>query len=240
MENFPIYVRLIEHLQRRLLSLFGYPIPCHYVQRPGPYDLITGYLLIDYIEETAGKMLSATWEELRHDKSRRINLFTDLSRIILSLGRIPLPRIGSFTIDDDGVVKLTNRPLTLPLQFWENEGIPTNINRSLTYSSVDPYLLDLLACHDNRLHHQPNSVTDEIDCRAQMAILTTMRSVLPRYLCRDLRYGPFFMTLTDLHSSNIFVDKDWHIKYLVDLEWACSLPGDMQHPPWWLTSRGVD
>jgi hypothetical protein len=26
------------------------------------------------------------------------------------------------------------------------------------------------------------------------------------------------------HRSNIFVDSNWHIKYIIDLEWACSLP----------------
>lgn len=31
-------------------------------------------------------------------------------------------------------------------------------------------------------------------------------------------------TLTDLHQSNIFVDNDWHITAIVDLEWACSRP----------------
>jgi hypothetical protein len=60
-------------------------------------------------------MLSKFWEEKRQDKSRRTSLFRDLSRIILSLGRIPLARIGSFTLDNEGVLSLTNWPLTLQL-----------------------------------------------------------------------------------------------------------------------------
>ncbi|GKZ37354.1 hypothetical protein AbraIFM66950_008844 [Aspergillus brasiliensis] len=48
------------------------------------------------------------------------------------------------------------------------------------------------------------------------------------------------MSLTDLHQSNLFVDSDWNIKSLVDLEWTCSRPVEMLHPPYWLTSRGVD
>ncbi|KAL9127660.1 MAG: hypothetical protein Q9217_003507 [Psora testacea] len=122
----------------------------------------------------------------------------------------------------------------------ENEGVPTDIDRNTTYPSIEPYLLDLLAYHDNRLLHQPNSINDETDCREQMATLTRMRSVLHHFISRDLRYGPFLLTLTDIHQSNIFVDDDWHIKYLIDLEWACSLPIQMQHPPYWLTSRAVD
>jgi hypothetical protein len=48
------------------------------------------------------------------------------------------------------------------------------------------------------------------------------------------------MTLTDLHQSYLFVDSDWNIKSLVDLELTCSLPVEMLHPRYWLTSRGVD
>jgi Ser/Thr protein kinase RdoA (MazF antagonist) len=122
----------------------------------------------------------------------------------------------------------------------ENAGIPTDIGRDTTYITTESYLFDVLACHDNHLVHQLNAVNDEDDCRAQMAALATMRAVLPRFIRRDLRRGPFLFTLTDLHQSNIFVDDDWNVKYLIDLEWACSLPIEMQHPPYWLTSQSVD
>lgn len=185
-------------------------------------------------------MLSETWEDLRNDKSRRNTLFQGLSNIMLSLGRIPLPRIGSFTINNEGVVSLTNRPLTLRLQQLENEGIPTNTSRDLTYTAIEPYLLDKLALHDSRLRYQPNAINNEGDCRSQMAVLTGMRSVLHHFYNRDLRHGPFLLTLTDLHQSNLFVDSDWHIKYVIDLEWACVLPIELQHPPHWLTNRDLD
>lgn len=67
-----------------------------------------------------------------------------------------------------------------------------------------------------------------------------MRALVPRFANRDLRHGPFVLTLTDLHQSNIFVDSDWHVTCLIDLEWACSRPLQVLHPPSWLTSRGVD
>ena len=185
-------------------------------------------------------MLSESWEEKQQDKSRRVNLFKDLSRIVLSLGRIPLPRIGSFTLDDHGVLSLTNRPLTLRLHDIENEGVPTNIRRTDTYTSTEPYMLDLLEYHARLLRHRPNSINNQADCRAQMAVITAMRAVLPHFLSRDTRNGPFLLTLTDMHQSNIFVDEQWHIKYLIDFEWACSLPMEMQNAPHWLTSRGVD
>ena len=240
MKNLPWYVRLMEYFRRQLRSWFRSPPLCSYIYRYQPYSLQPGYLLIEYIEEENGVMLSKSWEEKRKDKSRRINLFKGLSRIMLSLGRRSLPRIGSFTLDDEGVLSLTNRPLTLRLQDLENSGIPVNIARNDTYAAVEPYILDLLAYHDSRLRYQPNSSLDESDCRAQMAVITGMRAILHHFIDRDLRDGPFLFTLTDLHPSNIFVDEEWHIKCIIDLEWACALPMEMQNPPYWLTSRNVD
>jgi len=241
LDNAPLLIRLFEFLRRRIYSiLLGRAIPCRYVPSGHPYSLKIGHLVIDYIEESDGRMLSTSWEEQRHDKCRRANLFRGLSRIMLKLGKIPLPRIGSFTMDNEGVISLTNRPLRFQLHQLENEGIPTDIGRGTTYVTTESYLLDVLACHDSHLIHQLNAVNDEDDCRAQMAALTTIRAVLPRFIRQDLRRGPFLLTLTDLHQSNIFVDDEWNIKYLIDLEWACSLPMEMQHPPYWLTSQTVD
>jgi hypothetical protein len=192
---------VIENLWRRLSSLFGYPIPCRYARHHSPHVLATGYLLMDYLEAKDGVMLSESWENLRHDKTRRNNLFKDLSRIMLLLGRIPLPRIGSFTMDDKGVLNLTNRPLTLRLHQLENEGIPTNIDRSTTYTGVEPYLLDLLAYHDSRLVHQPNSINDESDCRGQIAAQIGMRSVLHHFINHDLSRGLFLSPLQILTKS---------------------------------------
>jgi len=204
----PLYIRLIQYVRRGLLSLLGYSVPCQCIRSRSLSNLKTGYLLMDHIAEEDGVMLSESWEEMRHDKVRRSNLFTGLSKIMLSLSRIPLPRIGSFTINNDGVLSLTNRPLTLRLQQLENEGIPSNLDRESTYTTVEPYLLDLLALHDSRLRYQPNAVNDAADCQSQMAALTGMRAVLHHFYSRKLRHGPFFFTLTDMHQSNVFVDAD--------------------------------
>jgi hypothetical protein len=159
---------------------------------------------------------------------------------MLSLGWIFCQRIGSFTVDNGGFISLSNRPLTLRLQYLENEGVPTDIDRRLTYSVAEPYLFDLLAYHDSRIRHQPNSINDRLDGQRQMAALAIMRSIVHHFVDRDLRHGPFPLTLTDLHPSNIFVDADWHVKYVVDLEWTCSLPVEMQHPPYWLSGYDLD
>jgi hypothetical protein len=99
---------------------------------------------------------------------------------------------------------------------------------------------DLLSYHDSRLKHQPNSVRNEHDAAAQMAVLTIVRSLLPQVTRRDLRHGPFIFRLTDLHPGNIFVDERCNITSLVDLEWGASLPIETDGPPFWLSGRSLD
>ncbi len=197
-----------------------------------------GYLIVEYVDQ--GKMLSESWDQYRHDNNQRTNLFRDLSRMMLCLAKVPLPRIGSWTIDDRGLLALRNRPLTCLLHELENAQIPTNMPRNLTYTSTEPYLLDLIACHDVRLRCQPNSIHDKSDGEAQLAGLTAMRALLTKFTDRRLREGPFVLSLTDLHQSNIFVDGDWHITRVIDLEWACARPIEMLSPPSWLSNRSLE
>ncbi|KAI4150040.1 MAG: hypothetical protein LQ341_001187 [Variospora aurantia] len=240
LDKAPWYTRWTEYIRRYFRSLFGHAPLSPYLRGRNLSRLKYGFLLISYIERHDGIMLLETWEDQQHDKAKRTNLFRGLSQIMLSLSRIPLPRIGSFTLDDQGVLSLTNRPLTLRLHELENEGVPTGIARSDTYTSIEPYTLDLLGYHESLLRHRPNSINSKLDCEAQMAVLAGMRAVLPHFIERGLRNGPFQLTLTDFSRANIYVDKDWHIKFIIDLEWACSLPVQMQNSPYWLTNRGVD
>lgn len=237
MNSASLLVRVLETIRRRIWSWFGWAVPCRYLQLERSYRLNVGHMVLDFIERDDAEMLSETWETKRQDVILRANLFRGLSRIMLGLGKIPLPRIGSFTMDNKGFIRLTNRPLNMQLHQLENEGIPTDISRETTYTSVEPFLLDSLACHDNRLRHQPNAVNDEDDCQEQMANLSIFRSMLPLFVRKEFRHGPFVLALTDMHASNIFVDKEWNIKYMIDLEWACSLPIEMLHPPWWLSNE---
>lgn len=232
----------MQHLRRRLLSWLNYPTPSPYVQHQikDQTGLGTPYLLIEYIDPSRGKMLSETWEEGRHDVALRRNLFRGLSRIMLALARIPLPKIGAFTIDEKGYLTLSNRPLTLEIHQLENEHIPVDIPRHTTYATVDSYVNDILAFHESRLRHQPNAVNNLEDGFYQTSALMVMRSIWSCFFRRDLFRGPFFLNLTDLNQSNIFVDDDWNIKCLIDLEWTCSHPVEMIHPPYWLTNEAID
>lgn len=169
----------------------------------------------------------------------RKNLFRDLSKIFLSLSRVTLPRIGSFIIDANGYLTLANRRLSSEIHELENENIPVDIPRDFTYSTVDSYLVDFLSCHDSRMQHQPNAVMDLKDGIYQITALT-MKAIFPHFFQRELRREPLIRHLTDLLPSNIFVDDDWNVRCVIDLEWVCSHPVEMLHPPTWLSNQSAD
>ncbi|CAM1501698.1 Fc.00g036820.m01.CDS01 [Cosmosporella sp. VM-42] len=236
-KNESLLNRFLWFLRRGILGLFGRTVSTYVPHQRSQLPEL-GYLVMEHVDN--GEKLSDSWEEHRHDPVRRENLFRGLSQMMLRLAKIPLPKIGSWTMDDRGDLKLTNRPLTLLLHQLENAEISTEIPRDRTYTSVEPYLLDLIACHDNRIRYQPNSIHNEGDGESQLAALTAMRAVLPKFTDRQFREGPFVYSLTDLHRGNIFVDDDWNITNITDLEGACSRPIEMLGPPDWLSGRTLE
>ncbi|KAH0292701.1 hypothetical protein KCU62_g2027, partial [Aureobasidium sp. EXF-3399] len=152
------------------------------------------------------------------DPERRRNLYHGLAKILLRLANVPLARIGSWTMDNDGDISLTNRPI-FDLQIsWNRHAIPTEVSRNTTYTSAA-------------------SVNDGTH---QLAALVGMRALLPRFFTTQSDSGPFVLSLPDLHRSNIFVDDDWNVTGVIDLEFAPVVPQEMVTAPAWLTGRGVD
>ncbi|KAK5997833.1 hypothetical protein PT974_00196 [Cladobotryum mycophilum] len=220
-------------------STFTHPSNTPFLRnQPGTYA--DGYTVYSVVRAAKGDMLVMSWEQHRHDQLFRQRLFRDLARITLSMNRIPLPRIGSLSFNSDGIITLSNRPLNLHLQMYENEGIPAGIPRNRTYSAIEGYISDLLSFQDNKVLHQPNSIHSTSDGQMQLAALTALRAIMHHFIKPEFREGPFYLTHTDLHGGNIFVDKNWNISTIIDLEWAQSMPIEMQLPPYWLTSRAVD
>lgn len=130
-------------------------------------------------------------------------------------------------------MRLQNRPLTKEIHQLENENIPLDIPRDVTYADTCSYVNALLSYHDKELRHQPNAMFNFGDGLNQTCALTAMRSIWTSFFqCHYPRQC--FLTLTDLLQPNILVDEKWSITGLIDLEWACSFPAEMIHTPWWL------
>ncbi|KAI2089772.1 hypothetical protein LOZ36_001679 [Ophidiomyces ophidiicola] len=139
---------------------------------------------------------------------------------------IPIPTLRGFGL-----------PCGLSL---ENLSISCGIPRNTTYKTTDGFHLDILASHDQRLRSQDNAATNEADARAQAKDLVLMRALLDKFTDSNLRNGPFVMQMTDLCLTNIFLDRDWNVKYIIDLEGICSLPIEhLQPPQWLLTMKAV-
>ncbi|KFZ20088.1 hypothetical protein V502_03366 [Pseudogymnoascus sp. VKM F-4520 (FW-2644)] len=245
LQNLPFVARCFQHVRRQILFWLGRSLPTRYVRHQGGSQISAeegvgaGYLLIEHIEEAQGEMLSKSWNEKRDNIELRKTLFRGLSRIMLNMARVPQPKIGSFIIDRNGFLCLANRPVSVEIFELENEEIPIDIPRDCTYSTADSYAMSIIGIHDNRLRHQPNAIKGVEDYIYQASALTAMRTVLPSFIKRECR-GPFLFTLTDLHQSNIFVDKNWNITAVVDLEWASTRPVEMLRTPTWLTSKACD
>lgn len=120
----PFHVRLWRAIRRGLRGLLRYPTLAPYADHPTRLHLPNAYVLLERICPDTGRMLSDTWEERRSDQDRRRNLFRGMARVILSLARVPQPRIGSFRFSADGAGTLTNRPLPCCVAILENNGAP--------------------------------------------------------------------------------------------------------------------
>ncbi|TQS32150.1 hypothetical protein Golomagni_07544, partial [Golovinomyces magnicellulatus] len=233
--------RWLHHIQCFGRRVLGLEQPSRYLCHNGPAFLErmdTPYMILQAVD--TGRMLSSNFKEKRQDLKLLRNLQCDLAKIMVSMASIPLPRIGSFRFDCNGFIKLDNRPLSVLFTMHENEGIPLELPRDKMLNHTDDFVLHHLKAFDNRLLHQPNAIDDESDAHYQMASLAAARLVFPQLLDNELNQGPFALTLTDLHTSNIFVDEDWHIVSIIDLEFAGSMPLELVRTPYWLSGGLID
>ena len=183
-------------------------------------------------------MLSETLREFRDtDPNRVANLSRGISRIMLSLAKKEQSRIGSLRFNDDTSVTLTTRPLLCTNSILESEGAPKILDK--TYRTCGHFIDDMLKFREEAFSAQPNAVNDEEDCHLQMLHMTMLRLLKSQFVdCHS--EGPFVFQLTDLHSSNIFVDDDWNIVAIIDLEFLCALPPSMINVPYWLTVDNIN
>ncbi|TQV94795.1 Aminoglycoside phosphotransferase [Cordyceps javanica] len=236
-DNTPWWRRRWRRFNSIYAFLLGRPGPITHVRQSIRHNLASGFLLISCAH---GERLDVSWRDHCHDRSHRANLFRGLARIAVSMNAVPQPRLGSFSLQPDDTIALSNRPLNMYMHMAENEGVPLGMPRQQTYGEVDSYIADLLSLQDSKLRSQPNAIFDVEDGQRQMAASAGMRAVAHHFTRNMSRRGPFYFTLNDLSQQNIFVDEDWNIETIIDLEWAHTLPIEMKTPPFWLTSRSVD
>lgn len=195
-------------------------------------------MLLDYVDSKQGRMLSQSLKDFREtDTNRMQNLFRGISRIMLSLASKAQPCIGSLRFNDDGSITLANRPLFCANSILESEGAPRTVKK--TYKTSGGFIDDMLKFREEAFRAQPNAVNDEEDCYLQMLHMILLRLLKPQFVdCHS--EGPFVLQFTDFHASNIFVDDQWNITALIDLEFVCALPPGMMSVPHWLLVDAID
>ncbi|KPM34278.1 hypothetical protein AK830_g12290 [Neonectria ditissima] len=236
----PFYIRIAHGFWRHIHNLLQRPLLSQYTYNPADEIFTSAYTLLEYIGPETGEMLQNTWEKHRGDPTKREKLFCGMAKIILSLARIPQSKIGSFQFNHNSTITLSNRALSCSIAILENEGAERILKKSDTHASTDAFLSDMITFHDQRFLRQPNAINSEDDCRGQIAVKALLRIMSPRHIQPDYRYGPFLLQLTDFNQGNIFVDKDWNITCMIDLEWICALPVEMLNVPYWLTGCTLD
>ena len=122
----------------------------------------------------------------------------------------------------------------------ENDDAPRTIQRGNTYTYTEPFVADMLSFHDRSFLSNPNSTYDKEDCRGQMAVRALLRTVTHHFINQERRSGPYFLQLTDFHASNIFVDNNWKVTCLIDLDFVVALPLEALGVPYWFTDCGID
>lgn len=241
----PFFQRLALRLRQAVAYVLRRPIPSDYLRIPSPVDLPpnTGYMVLEYLGPTLGQQIPAVVHnhlDLVANPTKTRNLLRSLASIMLSLARLPQPRIGAFAFRYDGTIALENRPVTMNMIQQENEGAPRTMAETTTYTTIDSYITDLAAFHDQRFRCAPNAVTDAADSRSQMAVQALLRTVTPAFLDPRFRNGPFALYLSDTNAANFLIDDDWHVTAMFDLEWIISAPVDFPRTPVWLTWDSID
>lgn len=183
-------------------------------------------MLLEHVGSDKSQMLSNTWNKQRGDPALRRTLFRDIARLMLSLARIPQPRIASFRFNDDSTITLANRPLSCTIMLLENDGLPRTIQKDDAYLFTEPFVTNLFHFHNQRFPSHPNAIFDDKDCREDMTAKVLLRTLSHQYIHRERRNGPFVLQLTGRHASNIFVDDKWNITSPLDLEEVYSLPAE--------------
>ncbi|KAG5949017.1 hypothetical protein E4U53_006079 [Claviceps sorghi] len=231
----PLLTRFVQYLRRLFLGWFRpSTILSHYVPHPSQHRFFTAYMVLEDVSADGSRMLYETWAKKRDDVRLRQNLLRDHAKLVISLARVPQPRIGSFRFHSDGTITLSNRPLSSTLAILENDGAPRVIPRDRTYTTPQLYISDMLSFHAGRLSTHPNSAFDEEELRVEMAVQVAFRAIAHDYLQPERRDGPFYLQFDDLHMSNIFVDENWNISSIVDLEFVNARPLEMMQAPHWL------
>ena len=237
------------YIRQTFAAVCSRPVPSDYLAVTLPVSIElppdTGYMLLEFLGPSMGTRLDLVADPRNRplgeiDAPRKRNLYRSFSRVMLSLARIPQPRIGAFRLRDDGTIALDNRPLVSTMTILESEGAPRTIHRDQTFNRVDDYIESMIDFHEQRFLAAPHAAVSKFDGQLQMATWVFLRSLLRHFVNRERNTGPFVLQLTDKNHCNFLVDEDWNVTAMYDLEFIISAPVESMDTPKWLSWASLD
>ena len=158
-----------------------------------------------------------------------------MANIILELSRPIFPRIGAL-VEESGVWKVANRPLTLNMNELVRVGnIPPDKFTKQTFDTAKGYFQELAAQQLLHLQYQRNdAVENENDCRKQYIARCLFRKIAQHFPTENS--GPFRLYCDDLRPSNVLVaEEDFTVMGVIDWEYTYVAPAEFTYAaPWWL------
>ncbi|EJT79819.1 hypothetical protein GGTG_04902 [Gaeumannomyces tritici R3-111a-1] len=86
----------------------------------------------------------------------------------------------------------------------------------------------------------PRTMPQNATYQATEAYVSDMLTFHDRSFLNHPNARPFILQHTDLHGGNVFVDDEWNVTCIIDLEWLCALPAESIKLPVWFICRGID
>ncbi|PHH89187.1 hypothetical protein CDD83_6525 [Cordyceps sp. RAO-2017] len=164
----------------------------------------------------------------------RNHFYSDLIDIFVQLRKLEFPASGSLMPDPEGgpepVVGNLLSTTTNELQL-QGRRAPQLAVTSATQFAEQQYQL---------LSESYRTIVEELwrqTAEQELFALDSLAKQMPEVVDSSRDGGPFVLTHTDLRCANIIVDDDFHIRGIIDWEWASTVPRQFFTPPTWITGH---
>lgn len=163
--------------------------------------------------------------------------YREMAWIALALFKCKFAHIGAIQNDaPEATWSVTKRALTFNMnELIGLANFPPQDFHKCRFSMASEYFVTLAEHHLHHLKTQRNdAVFDEADCRTKYIARCLFRKIA-RDFCSSYNQGPFPLFCDDLRPSNVIVDKDLHVRAIIDWEYCYAAPAEFAHcSPWWL------
>lgn len=170
-------------------------------------------------------------------EDRRLQFFSELIDIFAQLRKLEFHAVGSLIPDPTGQSEyVMGNFLSMPMNELR---IQKRRWRQSTITSATRFvneLYDILL----EIYRMPVEELSRETVELELFALHSLAREIPKIVDSHWDQGPFVLTHADLRCANIIVDDDFHIRGIIDWEWASTVPRQFFTPPLWITGHDLD